>query len=139
METGVLIGDQGLDVALEDAAPEVARAGRVVDLVLAVLAHVDEVKALAGIQAGLDVRGCALADVPLGLGHQGEKSRAVLHDPSYAPAGASTAGAPVSGLPASGAPASLAPVSGVVVVPASSSSGSSVPHEPGGTHPPILL
>jgi hypothetical protein len=55
-----LVGDERLDVALEHAAPDVARAGSPVDLPLVVFPHVDELEPLAAVEPRLDVGDRAL-------------------------------------------------------------------------------
>ena len=55
------------------------RVRRAVDGPLAVLAHVDELEALAALSTRLDVGDRALPDTRLGVAHDREESGAVLH------------------------------------------------------------
>src|SRR5262249_10291364 len=75
----VLVRDERLDVALEHAAADVARARRMVDRVLAVLAHVDEVEVLAPREPRAHLRDRAFADVFLRLRDDLQEPWAVLH------------------------------------------------------------
>src|SRR5262249_37722603 len=56
-DLGVVLGDARLDVALDDALPDVHRSGRTALLPLGVLAHVDQVEALAEPTAACDLLG----------------------------------------------------------------------------------
>ena len=82
-----MIGDQRFDVAFDDAASDVPGPRGAVDGEFVVLAHVDECEGLAAIQSGLDLRGRARANRPLGRVHQRQESRVMLHGPIRLPMG----------------------------------------------------
>jgi hypothetical protein len=75
----VLVGDEVLDVALEDPATDVHSAGGMVDGELAILPHVHQMELVAPVQARFDVLGRALLDAFLGVGDHRQKAGVVLH------------------------------------------------------------
>src|SRR5437764_10728033 len=74
---GGTLREQRLDVALEHSAADMAGAGRPIDGELAVLAHIDEMKLLAAVQARLHVGDAAFTDVLPHRLDQGEEARVV--------------------------------------------------------------
>src|SRR6266481_1409184 len=84
-QVGVVVGHGLLDVPLDDALAEVARAGEVAAAPLLLLAYVDELYRGARGAHALDVGDGDLADAPPGIGDQREEGRRVLHQSSSDP------------------------------------------------------
>ena len=68
-----------LDVALQDAFAEMNRAGKMILGVFAFLAHIEQVEAVAAVQAALDLIHRGLADALFGVADDLQKARRVFH------------------------------------------------------------
>jgi hypothetical protein len=75
----VLVRDGRLDVALEDASSEMARAGGMIASVLFVLADIDELERFTPIETRLHVADGALTNARLRIVHELQETRTVLH------------------------------------------------------------
>src|SRR5262249_28727242 len=78
-DVGVVVGDRGLDVALEDPLAQRTRAGQVAARELLVLADVDQVEALAGVEPPPPVGDGAPPDARPRVVDQPQEARCVVH------------------------------------------------------------